>query len=51
MSWAPADLVSDVDLVAYEARVLEVFGKVNWAEKRATALEKQRRRFSLVRHE
>lgn len=39
MSWAPADLVSDRDLVAYETRVQSLFGQWDWRERRAKALE------------
>ena len=39
MSWAPADLVSDADLVAYESRILSLFGQWEWRDRRAKALE------------
>lgn len=38
MSWHPNDLVTDADLVAYEATVLAQFGVTNWQDKRAKAL-------------
>lgn len=39
MSWAPNDLVSDVDVAAYESTFLGQFGVTEWTEKRARALE------------
>lgn len=39
MSWAPNDLCTDDDLVAYEATVLEQFGQIAWAAKRKKAME------------
>lgn len=38
-TWAPTDLVDDLDLLAYEPEVLTWFGRVEWADKRAKALE------------
>lgn len=39
MSWNPNDLVADVDLLAYEPTILTQFGRQDWTEKRAKALE------------
>lgn len=39
MSWAPNDLVSDVDLLAYESNVLTQFRQTDWETKRLKALE------------
>ena len=39
MSWHPNDLVSDVDLQAYERTVLSQFGATEWQAKRQKALE------------
>jgi hypothetical protein len=39
VSWAPNDLVSDADLVAYESRILTSFNAADWEEKRRRALE------------
>lgn len=39
MSWHPNDLVSDADLVAYEARILTQFGALSWETKRHKVLE------------
>lgn len=39
MSWAPNDLVSDTDLVAYERTMLTQFGASDWQAKRQKALE------------
>ncbi len=39
MSWSPTDLVSDVDLVDYEAEILTRFGQATWQGKRTKALE------------
>lgn len=39
MSWHPNDLVSDFDLVDYEATVLDRFGHTSWLAKRTKALE------------
>lgn len=39
MSWAPNDLVSDADLVAYEANILTQFGHYDWTPRRTKALE------------
>lgn len=39
MSWAPNDLVSDRDLVDYEASILTQFGQVDWTPRRSKALE------------
>jgi hypothetical protein len=38
MSWAPNDLVTDTDLVAYENAILTQFNQTNWKTKRAKAL-------------
>lgn len=39
MSWQPDDLVSDVDLVSYEAGILSSFGQTDWQARRTKALE------------
>lgn len=39
MSWSPNDLVSDVDLTAYENAILTAFRQTDWETKRAKALE------------
>jgi len=39
MSWAPNDLVSDADLVAYERTILTQFGANEWQAKRQKAIE------------
>jgi hypothetical protein len=39
MAWAPNDLLSDVDLEAYEAGILTQFARQNWLDKRAKAIE------------
>ena len=39
MSWAPSDLVTDQDLVAYEADILTNFGQIDWDSRRSKALE------------
>jgi hypothetical protein len=39
MSWSPNDLVSDADLVAYEANILTQFGQYDWTPRRSKALE------------
>lgn len=39
MSWAPTDLLSDADLLAYDERILTQFGRVEWRVRRAKALE------------
>lgn len=39
MSWAPDDLITDQDLVAYEADILTNFGHVEWEDRRSKALE------------
>jgi hypothetical protein len=39
MSWHPADLVSDQDLLDYEPTVLTAFNVLNWDARRAKALE------------
>ena len=39
MNWAPNDLVSDADLVAYEAKILTSFNVSTWESKRRCALE------------
>lgn len=39
MSWAPNDLVTDADLVAYEANILTAFNQTDWADKRQLAIE------------
>ena len=39
MSWHPNDLVSDADLLAYEARILTQFGALSWETKRHKVLE------------
>lgn len=38
-SWHPNDLVSDVDLLAYEASILTQFDRTDWQDKRTKALE------------
>lgn len=38
-SWAPADLVSDIDLLDYEASILSNFGSSTWQARRTKALE------------
>ena len=38
-SWAPNDLVSDTDLIAYERTILSQFGQSDWQAKRAKTLE------------
>lgn len=37
MAWLPNDLVTDLDLLAYEGSILSSFGKVDWADKRRKA--------------
>lgn len=39
MSWHPNDLVTDADLVDYEASLLKNFGQTTWLGKRTKALE------------
>lgn len=39
MSWHPLDLVADVDLTAYEGKILERFGSRHFSDKRSKALE------------
>jgi hypothetical protein len=39
MSWSPTDLVSDLDLEAYEKSIRQDFGAVTFTEKRQAALE------------
>ena len=39
MSWAPSDLVTDRDLVAYERTILTQFGATEWQAKREKAIE------------
>lgn len=39
MNWAPNDLVSDADLVAYETNILTAFAQTDWKDKRRRALE------------
>jgi hypothetical protein len=39
MSWAPNDLVTDLDLRDYEEAVLSSFGQTTWQAKRTKALE------------
>jgi hypothetical protein len=39
MAWAPNDLVSDGDLVGYEANILTQFGQYDWTPRRTKALE------------
>jgi len=39
VSWYLTDLLSDEDLVAYEATILERFGPTNWQARRTKALE------------
>lgn len=39
MSWAPNDLVTDADLLAYESSILTQFGKTDWQTRRQKALE------------
>ena len=37
--WAPNDLVSDADLIAYERKILTQFAAADWKSRRAKALE------------
>lgn len=39
MAFVPNDLVSDTDLVAYEADILTAFGKLEWTAKRQKAVQ------------
>lgn len=39
MSWHPNDLLTDDDLLAYEATILTQFGRVDWQDRRQKALE------------
>lgn len=39
MSWAPNDLVTDVDLQDYEAAILTQYGQTGWVPKRTKAIE------------
>lgn len=39
MAWAPNDLVSDVDLIAYERTILTQFAALDWHSRRQKALE------------
>lgn len=39
MSWAPNDLVTDLDLKAYESTILSAFSVNDWNEKRQRALD------------
>lgn len=39
MSWAPNDLLTDEDLLAYERTILTQFGVYEWRERRQKALE------------
>ncbi len=39
MSWHPNDLVSDIDLLDYEASILSSFGSTTWQARRTKALE------------
>lgn len=39
MSWAPADLLTDTDLLAYAPKILSQFGQVSWQALRAKTLE------------
>lgn len=39
MSWHPNDLLTDADLLAYEPTILDQFGRVEWVDLRAKALE------------
>lgn len=39
MSWHPNDLVSDRDLMNYEANILTQFGQSSWLDRRTKALE------------
>jgi len=49
MSWAPNDLVTDLDLRAYEATILTAFGQTNWQDKTAKAREDWLRPILLAR--
>ena len=39
MSWAPNDLVTDVDLKGYESTILTQFAVPDWQERRQKAIE------------
>lgn len=39
MAWHPNDLVTDTDLVGYEASILTAFGQTDWQARRTKALE------------
>lgn len=39
MAWHPNDLVTDADLVSYEASILTAFGQTDWHQRRTKALE------------
>jgi len=39
MSWHPADLVTDADLLAYEPKILTHFGQASWGDLRTKVLE------------
>ncbi len=39
MSWHPNDLITDLDLLAYESTLLTTFNRTEWDEKRGKALE------------
>jgi hypothetical protein len=39
MSWHPADLVTDQDLLSYEQTILTQFGKTEWLRRRSKAIE------------
>jgi hypothetical protein len=39
VSWAPNDLVTDADLVAYESQILTQFDRSDWKVRRAKAIE------------
>lgn len=39
MSWAPADLVADADLLAYERTIHTAFGQTEWTTRRSKVIE------------
>jgi hypothetical protein len=39
MAWAPNDLCTDADLIAYESGILSNFGQTDWIPKRTKAIE------------
>lgn len=39
MSWAPNDLVTDADLLAYERRIFDQFNVTDWQDRRQKAIE------------